>query len=75
LPNSRPAKSCPGTGYIFSGQLTVYQISGEKRIVHAGEVSLESVGVVHRGINEGSEPCKMVVFVLGLKGVDFTEKV
>ena len=65
----------PLLGYIFSGQLTVYQISGEKRIVHAGEVSLESVGVVHRGINEGSEPCKMVVFVLGLKGVDFTEKV
>jgi quercetin dioxygenase-like cupin family protein len=65
----------PLLGYIFSGQLTVYQISGEKRTVHAGEVSLESVGVVHRGVNEGAEPCKMVVFVLGLKGVDFTEKV
>ena len=65
----------PLLGYIFSGQLTVYQISGEKRTVHAGEVSLESVGVVHRGVNEGTEPCKMVVFVLGLKGVDFTEKV
>ena len=65
----------PLLGYIFSGALTVYQITGEKRTVHAGEVSLESVGVVHRGVNEGTEPCQMVVFVLGLKDVDFTEKV
>jgi quercetin dioxygenase-like cupin family protein len=63
----------PLLGYIFSGELTVYQISGEKRTVRAGEVSLESVGVVHRGVNEGTEPCRMVVFVLGLEGVDFTQ--
>ncbi len=65
----------PLLGYIFSGELTVYQITGEKRTVRAGEVSLESVGVAHRGVNEGTEPCKMIVFVLGLKGVDFTEKI
>jgi quercetin dioxygenase-like cupin family protein len=62
----------PLLGYIFSGELTVYQISGETRTVRAGEVSLESVGVVHRGVNEGTVPCKMVVFVLGLKDVPFT---
>jgi hypothetical protein len=28
---------------------------------------------MHRGVNEGAVPCKMIVFVLGLKGVDFTE--
>jgi quercetin dioxygenase-like cupin family protein len=60
-------------GYIFSGALTVYQITGEQRTVHAGEVSLESVGVVHRGVNEGAEPCKMIVFVLGRRGEPFTE--
>jgi len=63
----------PLLGYIFNGELTVYQVTGEKRVVGAGEVSLESVGVMHRGVNEGAVPCKMIVFVLGLKGVDFTE--
>jgi len=64
----------PLLGYIFSGELTVYQISGEKRTVRAGEVSLESVGVIHRGINEGKTPCKMIVFVLGRQGEPFTEQ-
>jgi quercetin dioxygenase-like cupin family protein len=64
----------PLLGYIFSGELTVYQVTGEKRVVRAGEVSLESVGVQHRGVNEGAVPCKMVVFVLGLKNVAYTEE-
>ncbi|MEI9998621.1 MAG: cupin domain-containing protein [Verrucomicrobiota bacterium] len=62
----------PLLGYIFSGELTVYQITGDKRTVRAGEVSLESVGVVHRGKNEGAEPCRMVVFVLGRKDEPYT---
>ena len=63
----------PLLGYIFSGELTVYQVTGEKRVVRAGEVSLESVDVLHRGVNEGTVPCKMVVFVLGQKDVPYTE--
>jgi quercetin dioxygenase-like cupin family protein len=63
----------PLLGYIFTGELTVYQISGEKRVVRAGEVSLESVDVVHRGVNEGSVPCKMIVFVLGRQNEPFTQ--
>lgn len=62
----------PLVGYIMSGELTVYQITGDKRVVPAGQNSLESVGVVHNGVNEGSVPCKMIVYVLGLKGVPFT---
>src|SRR5277367_735383 len=52
----------PLLGYIFSGELTVYQASGEKRVVQSGEVSLESVDMMHRGVNEGAVPCKMIVF-------------
>ena len=63
----------PLLGYILSGELTVYQITGEKRVVRAGEVSLESVGVVHRGVNEGAVPCKMVVFVVGVEGLPYVE--
>jgi quercetin dioxygenase-like cupin family protein len=62
----------PLLGYILAGELTVYQISGEKRVVRAGEVSLESVDVIHNGVNEGAVPLKMIVFVVGLKNVPFT---
>jgi quercetin dioxygenase-like cupin family protein len=59
-------------GYLLAGELTVYQITGEKRVVRTGEVSLESVGVIHNGVNEGAVPLKMIVFVVGLKDVPFT---
>ena len=62
----------PLLGYLLAGELTVYQISGEKRVVRTGEVSLESVDVVHNGVNEGTVPLKMIVFVVGLKDVPFT---
>jgi len=62
----------PLLGYLLAGELTVYQISGEKRVVRAAEVSLESVGVIHNGVNEGAMPLKMIVFVVGLKEVPFT---
>lgn len=62
----------PLLGYILNGELTVYQVTGEKRVVHPGEVSLESVNVIHNGVNEGATPCKMIVFVTGLKDVPFT---
>jgi quercetin dioxygenase-like cupin family protein len=62
----------PLLGCLLAGELTVYQVTGEKRVVRAGEVSLESVGVVHNGFNEGTVPLKMIVFVVGLKDVPFT---
>ena len=61
---------CNSTSVGF--ELTVYQAGGEKREVRAGEVSLESVNVVHKGVNEGAVPLQMVVFVAGLKDVPFT---
>jgi quercetin dioxygenase-like cupin family protein len=61
----------PLLGYVLSGELTVRQADGEKRVVRTGEVSLESVGRVHQGVNEGSGPLKMIVFVVGLKDVPF----
>jgi quercetin dioxygenase-like cupin family protein len=62
----------PLLGYLLAGELTVYQASGEKRTVRTGEVSLESVGVVHYGANEGAVPLKMIVFVTGVKDLPFT---
>jgi quercetin dioxygenase-like cupin family protein len=62
----------PLLGYILAGELTVYQATGEKRVVGPGEVSLESVDVIHNGVNEGAAPLKMIVFVAGIKDVPFT---
>ncbi len=62
----------PLLGYLLSGDLTVVQAGGHRRVVRAGEVSLESVGAIHNGINEGAVPCRMIVFVVGLKDVPFT---
>jgi len=62
----------PLLGYLLAGELTVYQITGEKRVVRTGEVSLESVNVIHNGVNEGAVPLKMIVFVVGLKDLPFT---
>jgi len=58
----------PLLGYLLRGELTVYLADGGKRVVRAGEVSLETVGHVHRGVNEAAEPLAMIVFVLGRKG-------
>ena len=62
----------PLLGYIFEGQITIHQVSGETRTVRAGEVSLESVGVLHNGVNDGAVPVKMIVFATGLKDVPIT---
>jgi len=62
----------PLLGYVLAGELTVTQATGEKRVVRTGEVSLESVGVLHNGVNEGAVPLKMIVFVVGLKDLPFT---
>ena len=59
----------PLLGYILAGELTVHQITGETRVVRTGEVSLESVGVIHNGVNAGTVPLKMIVFVAGIKDV------
>ena len=61
----------PLLGYVLEGELTVRQSDGQTRVVRTGEVSLESVGHVHQGRNDGAVPCKMIVFVVGLKDVPF----
>ena len=62
----------PLLGYLLQGELTVVQTTGETRTVRVGEVSLESVGLIHNGKNTGAVPCKMIVFVVGQKDVPFT---
>ena len=62
----------PLLGYLLAGELTVHLATGEKRVIRPGGISLESVNVIHNGVNEGAVPCKMIVFVVGIKDVPFT---
>jgi quercetin dioxygenase-like cupin family protein len=52
-------------GYILSGEVTVYFRERDKQVYRAGEAVAEAVNLAHNGVNEGMEPARMLVFVLG----------
>lgn len=64
----------PLFGYVLSGSLTIELTDGRKRIHRAGRAAAEVVNLFHNGMNKGKEPCKLVVFVAGKKGVPFLIK-
>ena len=65
----------PCYAYILSGKLTV-EVKGEKpRELHAGEPLVEVVNTTHNGVNKGSEPVRLVLFVTGEKDKPFTVRV
>ena len=64
----------PLFGYMLSGALTIELADGTKCIHRAGKAASEVVDVFHNGVNRGKKPCKLVVFVIGKKGVPFTIK-
>jgi len=62
----------PCYAYILSGELTV-KIQGKKpRELRAGEALVEVVNTPHNGMNKGSEPVRLVLFVTGEAGKPFT---
>jgi len=62
----------PIFGYVESGDLTVKFADGTKRHFHPGDALAEAVNVLHNGINEGTEPVKLLIFVAGEKNMPFT---
>ncbi len=65
----------PLFGYVESGTLTIHMAGGQKKVFHTGDAFAESVGLVHDGRNETSEPVKLLVFIAGEKGEPYTVKV
>jgi quercetin dioxygenase-like cupin family protein len=62
----------PCYGYILSGKLTV-EVKGEKtHVLRAGEALAEVVNTTHRGVNKGTEPVRLVMFVTGEVDKPFT---
>ena len=64
----------PCVAYILSGSLTVEMEGGQVHQITAGQALAESVNVMHNGKNTGSEPVKLIMFVMGEKEKPFTIK-
>lgn len=64
----------PCFAYILSGSLDL-EIEGGKTVrLTAGQAMAESINVLHNGTNSGTEPVKLVMFVMGEKDKPFTER-
>jgi quercetin dioxygenase-like cupin family protein len=64
----------PLFGYMLSGALTIELADGTKCVHRAGKAASEVVNVFHNGVNRGKKPCRLVVFVIGQKGIPFLMK-
>jgi len=64
----------PIFGYVLAGTITVHFANGQKNVFHKGDALAEAVNVLHNGVNEGTEPVKLLIFVAGEKNVPFTVK-
>jgi quercetin dioxygenase-like cupin family protein len=62
----------PNAGYVVSGELTVEKQDGTKKHFTAGEVVLETVGTIHRGIT-GDQPVELIVFYPGTPGMPLSQ--
>ena len=59
-------------GYVLSGHLTIEKRdTGERTIVHAGQIVAETVQTTHRGFTT-EEPVELVVFYAGQVGLPIT---
>lgn len=64
----------PAVAYILSGSVTVELENGKRYTAREGESFAEVVGTRHNGRNTGTVPVKILMTVIGQKGVPVTEK-
>jgi quercetin dioxygenase-like cupin family protein len=62
----------PIFAYVLSGTLTEEFGDGKKYDFHQGQALAEAVETPHNGYNAGTDPVKLILFVIGEKGVPFT---
>ena len=64
----------PCFAYVISGVLDVELEGGKTNRLTGGQAMAESINVMHNGKNNGTEPVKLVMFVMGEKEKPFTER-
>lgn len=62
----------PNAAYVVSGELTVETKDGKTRLLKAGDVLPETVGVIHRG-HAGDHEVTLIVFYAGAQGMKLSE--
>lgn len=55
-------------GVLQQGELTIIDINGNVKVVHAGEAIVEMVGTIHHGENNGTETAVLYMFYVAPKG-------
>jgi quercetin dioxygenase-like cupin family protein len=65
----------PCAAYILQGEVTVETETGEKRHFVTGDSFAEVVKLKHCGLNTGTMPVKILLFVIGEKGTPVSQKV
>ena len=58
--------------YVLTGTVTVELENGKHYTAHAGEAFAEVVNTLHNGHNDGTEPVRIIMTVIGQKGVPVT---
>jgi quercetin dioxygenase-like cupin family protein len=61
-------------GVVLQGTLTVISQEGKQLILNSGDSIVELVNRWHYGVNQGSEPVKIIVFYAGEAGVPLVVK-
>ena len=55
-------------GVVEQGELTIIDIHGHVKVVHAGEALVEMVGTIHHGENNGNETVILHMFYVAQEG-------
>jgi quercetin dioxygenase-like cupin family protein len=61
-------------GVVLEGKLTVIAKDGKRLTLNPGDSIVELVNKWHYGINQGSEPVKLIMFYAGEVGVPLVIK-
>ena len=64
---------CPCVAYVLDGEITVEFANGNSRQIKAGEAVTEVVGLAHCGFNRSARPARILMFVIGEKGVPISK--
>ncbi len=59
-------------GVVIKGKLTVITKGGKEHELSAGDAIVETMGKIHRGINNGPDPAEIIVFYAGVTDTPIT---
>jgi len=65
----------PLYAYVLAGTITVTLDTGAAQVFREGDAIIEVVNRQHNGVNTGTVPVKLIVFVTAEQGVPITKKV